>query len=186
MRSLNRRSYLLFLPVLLVLLDQITKIWARSVLREKDGIVLINGVLEFRYLENRGAAWGMFQGRYSVLSFVTIVLLVLFVLVLIRIPEGRKYFPLYMITLFIIAGAIGNLIDRIVFGYVTDFIYFSLINFPIFNVADIYVTCSVFILVFLFLFYYSEEELSFLPFFGKKKSEEEPKETDDNSDESAS
>ena len=56
------------------------------------------------------------------------------------------------------AGAVGNFIDRIRQGYVVDFFYFSLINFPIFNVADIYVTAAAFLLIFLCLFYYKEED----------------------------
>ena len=67
---------------------------------------------------------------------------------------------MHLILIFLIAGAIGNFIDRILYHYVIDFIYFSLINFPVFNVADIYVTCSVFVLFILILFVYSEDELS--------------------------
>ena len=62
----------------------------------------------------------------------------------------------------IAAGAAGNLYDRITLKYVRDFIYFSLIDFPVFNVADIYVTCSVFVLAFLIFFYYKEEDLQFI------------------------
>ena len=66
---------------------------------------------------------------------------------------------------FIAAGAVGNLIDRAVFSYVRDFIYFSLIDFPVFNVADIYITCAAFPMVLLTMFYYREEnDFSFLSF----------------------
>ena len=58
------------------------------------------------------------------------------------------------------AGAIGNFIDRIINGYVVDFIYFEIINFPIFNIADIYVCISVFLLLYLLIFHYKEEELT--------------------------
>lgn len=64
------------------------------------------------------------------------------------------------------AGAAGNLIDRIRFGYVVDFFYFRLIDFPVFNVADIYVTVSFAVLLLLVFFQYKEEDLEF---FGKKK-----------------
>ncbi|MBO4281443.1 MAG: signal peptidase II [Lachnospiraceae bacterium] len=177
MKKLNRRSLLLFLPAVLVFLDQLTKVWARDVLKNRGEIIVIPDVLEFRYLENRGAAWGMLQGRLNILTVVTVILLILFLWLLFRVPEGKRYLPVYLVFLFIISGAIGNLIDRIWFDYVTDFIYFSLINFPIFNVADIYVTCSVFVLVILVLLYYSDEELSFLPLFGSKKSKDNPDES---------
>ena len=156
------------LPIFLILLDQISKIAARKALASppKD-IILLPGVLRLHYLENRGAAWGIFQGRYGILSVISVLLIVLFVFILFRIPkENKRFLPFTLVVLFVLSGAFGNLIDRVVFGYVTDFIYFELINFPIFNVADIYVTCSVFVLAFLILFYYKDEELSFLPFFG--------------------
>ena len=156
------------LPVLLVILDQVTKVLARKNLSNpRRDVVLLDGVLRLQYLENRGAAWGIFQGRFTILSVITAIMLVLFVYVLLIIPDGKRYNPFRLVVLFIIAGAVGNLIDRVFFGYVTDFIYFELINFPIFNVADIYVTCSVFVLAFLVLWYYTDEELEFLPFFRK-------------------
>ena len=75
--------------------------------------------------------------------------------------------PLRAVALFIASGAVGNMIDRVALGYVVDFFYFELIDFPIFNVADIYVTCATIILAILILFYYKDEELDCL--FPKKK-----------------
>ena len=63
------------------------------------------------------------------------------------------------IIIFLSAGAIGNYIDRVSNNYVVDFIYFSLIDFPVFNVADIYVTVAIFFLLILILFYYKDEDL---------------------------
>ena len=67
-----------------------------------------------------------------------------------------------MILIFFTAGAIGNFIDRIVQQYVIDFFYFKLINFPIFNVADIYVTCAAFVMLFLGIFYYKDEDFEII------------------------
>ena len=78
------------------------------------------------------------------------------------------YIKLHVALVFITSGAIGNLIDRVRLDYVVDFIYFSLINFPIFNVADIYVTLSTIYLVILLLFVYKESDLEFLSFRTKK------------------
>ena len=72
----------------------------------------------------------------------------------------------------IIGGGIGNMIDRFSTGSVVDFIYFVIINFPIFNVADIYVTVSTFLFVILFLFYYKENDFNFLSFKQQKKFRE--------------
>ena len=74
--------------------------------------------------------------------------------------DDGKYTPLRITLIFLIAGAIGNMIDRIVRGYVVDMFDFCLINFPVFNVADIFVTCSFVVIVILILFKYKDEELS--------------------------
>ena len=78
---------------------------------------------------------------------------------LIRLPATKKYHVLRFCLVTIGAGAIGNLYDRIMLGYVIDFLYFIYIDFPIFNVADIYVTVSAAMLVILFLFIYKDEDL---------------------------
>ena len=66
----------------------------------------------------------------------------------------------------------GNWIDRVRQGYVVDFIYFKPIDFPVFNVADIYVTCAAFGMIFLLLFYYTEEEANEIPLLGQKKNKQ--------------
>lgn len=165
----NFKYYLSFLPILLVFLDQITKYFARRELGAKNRVIsIIPKVLSFHYLENRGAVWGIMQGRYGLLTIITFIILMAFIIFMIRIPHEKRYFPLYFVSVFIVSGAVGNLIDRIGFGFVTDFIYFEIIDFPIFNVADIYVTCSVIALAFLILFYYKDEELKFMTLFNDK------------------
>ena len=76
-----------------------------------------------------------------------------------KMPKTNKNLPLNYIIVFLVAGAIGNYIDRIMNHYVVDFIYVSLINFPVFNVADCYVTVSVILLFVLIMFYYKDEDL---------------------------
>ena len=83
-----------------------------------------------------------------------------FVYVYARIPKNRYYLPLSVTALVMVSGALGNFIDRVCRGYVVDFIYFSLIDFPIFNVADIYVTMTFIVLVLLIFFYYKDEDFS--------------------------
>lgn len=78
-----------------------------------------------------------------------------------------KYKDLRILFLFVFSGAVGNMIDRIRLGYVIDMFDFRLINFPVFNVADIYVTCSMIILLILILFKYKDNELEDL--FGRSK-----------------
>ena len=77
-------------------------------------------------------------------------------------PADKKYNYLFFTIIFLTSGAIGNFIDRIRFAYVRDFIYFELIDFPVFNVADIYVTLSVITLIILIFFVYKDEDFEFL------------------------
>ena len=79
-----------------------------------------------------------------------------------RLPEGRRFLPLRLVGTLLTAGAIGNMIDRTLNSFVVDFLYFKLIDFPVFNVADCYVTVGAALLAVLILFYYKEEELGFI------------------------
>ena len=86
--------------------------------------------------------------------------------------KDKKYLPISIACVFILGGALGNLIDRVRLGYVVDFLYFKLIDFPVFNVADIYVTVSVIVLILLMIFKYrSNEDIEFI--LGDKKKKEE-------------
>ena len=142
-----------------VILDQLSKYMAVHFLQGTDGIDLIPGVFRLTYLENRGAAFGVLQGQQWFFYIITAVILVVVVLAYVRIPAGRKFLPLQICAVFIVSGALGNLIDRVRLGYVVDFFYFELIDFPVFNVADIFVTVSAVLLAVLLLLYYKEEDL---------------------------
>ena len=126
--------------IVLTAFDLFTKSVAVSALADGIHIDLIKGVLEFYYIQNRGAAFGIFQDGTLILSFVSAVTMIVLICLYMRIPDDRKYLPLRIVLIFICAGAAGNLYDRITLHYVRDFIYFSLIDFPVFNVADIYIT----------------------------------------------
>ena len=157
------------LTALLVILDQATKLAAVSALKDGGPYVLIPGVFQLQYLENRGAAFGLLQNARIFFLAVTLIALAAVIYVLVRLPLKRKYIVLRFLMVLIAAGAVGNMIDRVFLGYVRDFLYFSLIDFPIFNVADIYVTCATILLILLLLFYYKEEEdFAFLSPGGKK------------------
>ena len=170
-----KKKVLLFLDLLgicaLIALDQYTKYLAVIHLKDKPAYNIINGVLELNYLENKGAAFGMLQNQKAFFIFVAVVTLSVIGYVLFKVPDRKKYGILHLLLSLIAAGAIGNMIDRIRFDYVVDFIYFVLINFPIFNVADIYVTVSTVVLVFLLLFVYKENDLSFISFKQKRYRE---------------
>lgn len=158
--------------ILLVALDQFTKFQAVVRLKDKASFPIIRNVLELQYLENKGAAFGMLQNQKAFFILIAILILIIIVYVLALVPDDMKYNALHILLVMIGSGACGNMIDRFRTNYVVDFIYFKLINFPIFNVADIYVTVSTFILLFLFLFYYKENDFAFLSFKQQKKFRE--------------
>ncbi len=161
MRSDKRkRSLILGLIAVIVLFvaDRITKIWAVARLKDNTNITIIKNVFVLQYLENRGAAFGMLQGKRLFFAVITVIVAAIIIYIYIFMPVKKKYLPLRIVMIMIFAGAIGNFIDRIAQGYVVDFFYFSLINFPIFNVADIFVTIGAILLVLLILFKYKEED----------------------------
>ena len=148
-----------FLLILfLVLLDQGTKYLAILYLKGNSGIPLIDQVLTLRYLENRGMAFGLLQNKILFLVLICMVFFAAIIYLFIKTPATVYYRPLLYTAAVVFSGAMGNFIDRVFRRYVVDFIYFSLIDFPTFNVADIYVTCGIAALVFLLFFRYREED----------------------------
>ncbi len=154
---------------LLLAFDLFTKHLAVSNLKNKAAYSLIDDVLQFRYLENQGAAWGIFAGRIRMFSILTIVVLVLMIFVLFRseaminrISSVRSVLTLQWVLVVMIAGALGNFINRVTNGYVVDFIYFKAIDFPVFNVADCYVTIATVMLLIIMIFGISEDDFNML------------------------
>ena len=144
--------------LILTALDQLTKHLAVFYLKGKESVSIIKNVFELTYVENRGAAFGILQNHREFFLILTAVALIAMAWVYWKIPAKKKYTPLSVILLVLMAGAIGNMIDRGLQGYVVDFFYFKLIDFPVFNVADIYVTVSCFVAVILLLFAYKETD----------------------------
>ena len=108
------------------------------------------------------------QGKKTFFVIGTLIFLVIVVILYHNIPLTKRFTPIRIVAVLIVAGAIGNMIDRVVHQYVIDFFYFKLINFPIFNVADIYVSVGMVILALLIFFYYKDEDLACL-LQGKEK-----------------
>lgn len=135
------------LIVLMLGLDQVSKWLVRDAMDLGQSIPIISSLMSLTYIENRGAAFGIMAGGRVL--FIALTFLLLAFLLWYRHQNKHPSLLLEMSTGLIIAGALGNLIDRIVKGSVTDFIDFHF--FPIFNVADIAVTCGVFLMaVFIF------------------------------------
>lgn len=158
--------------VILVGLDQWTKGLAVKHLMNQPPFVIWDGVFELLYSENRGAAFGMMQGKQFFFFLIALVVLAAVVYLLWKMPATERYMPMAVCLMMVSAGAVGNMIDRIGQGYVVDFLYFKLINFPIFNVADCYVTISAFLLILLVFFYYREEEMACFSLHKKEEKSE--------------
>ncbi|WP_315114465.1 signal peptidase II [uncultured Clostridium sp.] len=138
--------------ILGIVIDRITKFWAVKNLSSGTDMVIIKDFFQFSYLENTGAAFGIFRDKLFFLTGITSIITIALMVYLF------KYKPtsiLLRISLaLIISGAIGNLIDRIQYKYVVDFIlihYKDKYYFPTFNVADILVTCGAILLIFFIL-----------------------------------
>ena len=140
-----------------VFIDQITKHLAVLYLKGNPARVIIDGVFELQYLENRGAAFGMMQNMQFVFVAGAVAIFIVIFYLYIRMPDTVRYLPLRICAVLLCAGALGNMIDRIRLNYVIDFFYFSLIDFPIFNVADCYVVISCIVFALLILFYYRDD-----------------------------
>ena len=151
-----------------IILDQYTKFLAITKLKDRP-ISIIDGVFELQYLENKGAAFGILQNQQWLFLLIGIPFSIIAFLFYIRLPKTKKMLPVRYCVLFTITGTIGNLIDRIRFSYVVDFLYFKLIDFPIFNVADIFVSVSAIIIVILLIFVYNESEIDQMLNIKRKK-----------------
>lgn len=168
-------AIMMIATAILIVADQLTKMWAVTQLHNVERVIsVIDGVFEFRYAENPGVAFSMLEGQRWIFIPVTLVIGGIILAMMLRSPLRR--YPLFNITcVLILSGAIGNLIDRIAYGYVIDFLYFRLIDFPIFNFADCCVVIGA-ILLFVFVIFVMKEDddtpLRTLLFGLEKKGEE--------------
>ena len=126
----------------LTAIDQWTKSLAVAGLKGKEPFVIWKGVFELLYSENRGAAFGVLQGKHGFFFLVAACVFVAALYVTWKLPGEKKFVPLRICITLITAGAAGNLIDRVLYGYVIDFIEPTFMQFAVFNIADCAVTCG--------------------------------------------
>lgn len=146
---------------LLIWFDQFTKALAVDKL-QTGPFVIWDGVFEFHYTINKGAAFGIFQNQRMYFLIVTLILLAGIFYTYWRMPSTKKYLFMRANLVLLTAGAIGNFIDRLTLEYVIDFLYFKVIDFPIFNVADCYVCIAAFFLFVAIMFYYKDSDFACL------------------------
>lgn len=145
----------IILFLVLVALDQYTKYLAYTYLYNNPSINIIDNWLKLTYVENSGAAWGMFQN--ATIFFVIITIIIVFGILYYLLTERNNIDNFIKLNLVIIlSGAIGNFIDRLRLGYVIDFISSDLggiYSFPVFNFADMYISIGAFSLIIYILFF---------------------------------
>jgi signal peptidase II len=144
---------LLVTAVLTLAIDQTTKVWARALLAPARSIAIIPGVFELSYIHNTGAAFGVLAGGRSIFIATSLVVLAGIAFVWFRYHPRGSFIVLALGL--VSGGALGNLIDRVVAGQVTDFLYLH--YWPVFNVADSAIVVGVAILVLWLLFRPDEE-----------------------------
>ncbi|MFH2145724.1 MAG: signal peptidase II [Candidatus Omnitrophota bacterium] len=141
----------LFLAISLILLDQASKIAIIKKLHQSESIPVVANIFHLTLVYNSGSAFGLFRNQNWILIYITVFAIIFILYLLVRRPKFRfaKYLTLWQYSLlFILCGATGNLIDRLKFGYIVDFLDFRI--WPIFNFADILITTGVLLLLFVF------------------------------------
>ena len=161
-KNSSLKSILIFVisVAILTFFDQLSKIIMVDALKTTKTIPLIKNVLEFYYIENTGTAWGMFGGGR--IFFLVLTVMAVLIYITYKLPTTKKYMLMRITIILLGSSAVGNFIDRLFLGYVRDFIYFRLINFPVFNVADCYVTIGLALFIIMILFIYKDEDFNFL------------------------
>lgn len=146
--------YFIFSAIIIVA-DFLAKRWAAEVLQRIETIPIIEDVFHLTYVGNEGMAFGMLQGQRYFFIAVTVVVLALVVGFMLKTRNKNRVLKTGLS--FALGGAAGNLIDRIWLGYVVDMFDFRLINFPVFNVADVFVCIGAFLVALYFIFYDGKE-----------------------------
>ena len=131
-------AYFTLLLIIGLLLDQLTKFVAEAKLSFFSPLDIIPGILSLQLVHNRGAAYGLFEGKQTFLLAVSIIV-ILFCFIFQK-KIGITFWSKYGVT-FLMMGAIGNFIDRVFHGYVIDFIYIRIV--PVFNFADVFINIAI-------------------------------------------
>ena len=170
-RGLELMILYIFLMLFLVVADQISKRAIVFTMEYQSSIPVIDNFFSLYYVRNTGSAFSFLADKAWGISALTVISAVMGVMVVIMMGIAcKKHLKLLGFAFCLIAsGAFGNLIDRVINKYVVDFIYFRIIDFPLFNFADICVTCSAAMLIIFFIFIYKEDPN--LHLFQEKKSD---------------
>ena len=148
----------IILAVILFIIDQATKYIALTKLKPLGSVTFIDGFMDFTFVENRGAAFGILNGRVWLLLVIAAVICIVIIAAMLEMPNTKEYKWLKWSLMLILAGAIGNVADRLFRGYVVDFFEFTFIKWPVFNMADIYVVIGTVVMAVLVLFVIKDDK----------------------------
>lgn len=152
-KSVALKIYALLIIAAGIALDRLVKLWAVNTLKPVADIPVWNGVFHLTYATNTGGAWSIFSGKMTFFIIVTVIALLAGIYFL--FVSKRFSGTLFSVALaLIVSGAAGNFIDRVSMGYVVDMFYIKLINFPVFNVADLILTAGTVCLIWYVAFKY--------------------------------
>lgn len=141
---------------IIAILDQAAKLFAAGLLPSVKTIPLIEDVFHLTYVENTGAGFGVFADYTWLLTAMTLIIIIFVVsYVVVKRPKNRI---LLTALTFMMGGAVGNMIDRVRLGYVIDFFDFTLIDFPVFNVADCFITVGAVVFAVYIIFFSDKKE----------------------------
>lgn len=142
------------IAAMLVAIDQISKFLTVKFLRPIESIEVIKGIFSLTYVENRGAAFGILQNARWVFIIATIIAIICMVVYKIKYKPTEKTVNIALCL--VLSGAVGNMIDRIMHGFVVDMLEVTFIDYPVFNVADCFVVIGAILLAIYILFIYKE------------------------------
>jgi len=136
---------------LFVLTDRLTKYLAVKYLMPIGSVAVLDGIFNLTYVENKGIAFGLFQGMNWLIVPVNIVVVFICGYFLIKsIKQGKKLLSISLNL--VISGAVGNIVDKVCYGFVVDLLEFAFIDFPVFNFADVFICIGAVLIVFIILF----------------------------------
>lgn len=147
----------LLIALLVIAADQITKFAAVTYLKPVIDIPLIDGIFHLSFTTNRGASWGILEGRRWTFVVITVISIIVMLYMLFKTKYKNSKLFCWSMAL-ILGGAVGNFIDRVRTGEVVDMFYIKLIDFPVFNVADIALTAGAVCLMVYILFFDGKED----------------------------
>ncbi len=163
-----KKLYAIIGLIVLYLLDRYSKILAVQKLKGSKSIDIISGVFRLSYVENKGAAWGMMEGQTLIFAIITVIVIGAVIWLYIGIGDGKRYLPIKAFLVVFSAGVLGNFYDRMVYRKVVDMLDFYFIDYPVFNLADVFIVVSSIAIVSLMLFYYEDDEIKFKKFSSLK------------------